>query len=32
MIPLDKVEAAGGDRGQAASAVMDLAAKRLKPA
>ena len=29
---LDKVEAAGWDRGQAASALMYLAAKRLKPA
>jgi hypothetical protein len=29
---LDKVEAAGRDRGQAASALMYLAAKRLKPA
>ena len=29
---LDKAEAAGWDRGQAASALMYLAAKRLQPA
>jgi hypothetical protein len=29
---LDKVEPAGWDRGQAASALMYLAAKRLQPA